>query len=185
MMNEVQTESRGVRWLADACGLTAEGLPAPVLVSTLMLRGKTVPSLVTYLAWWLSHPDPGSTFERKTRWLRWLPKGVIAHIMIRLGYDGLLYFSEDKIIGHVFFQRHGSSLCGFSLALAREFQGRRLPTVLVLDFLAHAHQLHEITRASIGTGRNLVARRALRVLRAHEASIPLRINTDGWILFER
>lgn len=184
-MNGDAVELGEVRWLAGKCGLAVDELPEPVLVSTLLHHGKATPALDAYLTWWLGHSDPDSNFERKTRWLRWMPARVVLRIMIWLGYDGLLYRSEDEIVGHVFFQQHGTSLCAFSLALAGKLQGRGLSSVLMLDFVAHAGSLGGIMRAHIGTGRNRVTNRAREILRASETHLPLHVTPDGWIAFER
>src|SRR5690349_4034275 len=115
-------ELEELRWLARAVApgaVTAASsqLPTPILVSTHRAVCRD------YLRWWIANPDPSGRFARKTRWLRWLPAPVLTWILLALGYDGLIFVSEDGIIGHVFFQRRGDALHGFSTAVSDEFAG--------------------------------------------------------------
>jgi hypothetical protein len=93
-------------------------LPMPLLVSRDWTR-------ITrdYLIWWITNPDPAGTFAARTRWLRWLPAPLLLRMLFALGYDGLVYVKDEVVVGHVFFQRRGSALHGFSTAVSERFAG--------------------------------------------------------------
>src|ERR1043166_4947563 len=96
-----------LRWLADACGLPPVAL-VPSLASTLLARPDTARRAADYVAWWIRHPDPGSSFERATRHLIDQPDDSLINTLRGMNYDGLLYRQDGKIVWHAFFQRHGT-----------------------------------------------------------------------------
>lgn len=182
-MSPTQQEISGWHWLAEACELETGTLPVPSVVVQQMKTTGFARELKRYLAWWLTHPDPGSNFDKSTRLFRWLPARLVLGILVSLGYDGLIYWRDGRIIGHLFFQRHGDALCAFSLAVADEVRGQGWSNLLVLDFVAYAAQAPGIRRASVGSGRNRVTTRVLQLLRGHVDRLPLSIAADGWIHF--
>lgn len=91
----------GLRWLATEVlpeGALTASVPAPVL-----LRAHRPAAVREYVTWWIRNPDPAGTFAAKTRWLRKLPPPLLFHLLLTLGYDGLLYVTEGTVMGHLFF----------------------------------------------------------------------------------
>src|SRR5262249_37297662 len=102
-------QALSVRWLAEVCGLPPIAL-LPTLASRLLASPDTARRAADYVAWWIRHPDPGSSFERATGHLIDQPDDALIKTLRGMDYDGLLYRQDGKILGHVFFQRHGSDL---------------------------------------------------------------------------
>jgi hypothetical protein len=137
----------------------------------------------TYVAWWMRHPDEGSTFDARTSILRELPDEAVLATLVQRGYDGLIFESEGEIAGHVFFQHHGSELCAFSAAVTERFRGGRRWATFLLDYVAYAASMPGIQRASVGTGRNDVGRLVVKLLLPHALELGWRADDDGWIDF--
>lgn len=173
-----------VRWLAERCGVAGSSAPLPRLASE-MLRDPTWSAIVqVYIVWWVRHPDKGSTFEAMTSALRDLPDQEIVPSLQRLGYDGLLYPASGDLAGHVFFQAKDGEVSAFSAAVSNSFRGGRRWATFSLDYVAYAASLPGVRRASVGTGRNMVARLLVRLIRAHSVELGWRANDDGWIEFD-
>ena len=100
-----------------------------------------------------------------------------------VGYDGLIYARGGRIVGHVFWQRHGAALHGFSTAVPEGLEGGGYAAVMLLDFVAHAAHLPGITRARVGRGRNNITRRLLARLKRHADALGWQIGDDGWVTF--
>jgi len=183
MSETLQETTNGLRWLADACDLDSAEFPLPTVISEQMETCGFAGELKCYLSQWIANVDPGSVFDRSTRLYRWLPLGMVLRVLAFLGYDGLLYWQEDRVIGHTFFQRHGTDLCGFSVGLGREYLHRGHATVMVLDLIAHASRVEGIERVRIGSGRSRATQRVLQVLRAHRDRLSFGFGEDGWIDF--
>jgi hypothetical protein len=152
--------------------------PAPVLASvhrTAVVRD--------YLAWWATHPNPAGTFAARTRWLRLLPCAWLVRPMFALGYDGLIYLDGGAAVGHVFFQRRGRDLHGFSTAVSPPFDGSGYSVVMLLDFVAYAAACPGVERARVGRGANNVTQRFLQRLTQHERELGWRVAADGWVVF--
>ena len=172
----------GLRWLArealpEAVALLAD-VPPPLL-----LRSHRSTAIREYVSWWIRNPDPAGSFAAKTRWLRKLPSPLLTHLLLMLGYDGLLYVDEGTVMGHVFFQRRGTALHGFSTAVAESAGGHGYSAVMLLDFIAYASALPGIDRARVGTGRTSASRRLLERLGRNQARLGWRVTADGWVTF--
>jgi hypothetical protein len=176
-----------VRWLARR--VLARGLagvshqtPAPLVLSAHVTRSATARD---YTLWWVRHPERGGTFDTRTRGLRLLPGTVVLRLLFALGYDGLLYERDGRIVGHVFFQRHGAALHAFSTAVDGTPEAAGFSVVMLLDFLAYASERPKIARARIGRGNNNTTRRLLERVRAYGDALGWRVDDDGWISFQR
>jgi hypothetical protein len=105
-------------------------------------------------------------------------------------YDGLLYIADHEVIGHLFFQRHGSELHGFAVWVAEPYREKKLPatfllpTTFTLDFLAYASQRPDIERARIGAGDSLLTYRLLAPLIPYLPELDWRTTGGGWVDFE-
>jgi hypothetical protein len=175
------------RWLArtvlGAGNRLVEQLPPPVLVSAHL--GRAHPAIRGYVSWWIRHADADGGFAKKTWWLRWLPDGVLFRLLTALAYDGIVYPGEGSIIGHVFYQRHGDALHGFSTAVSEQFAGNGYSVVMLLDYVAGASRVPGVARARVGTGRNNTTRRLLERLAGHAEELGWRVTLDGWVAFSR
>jgi hypothetical protein len=174
-----------VRWLARQVlpverNELAVAVPPARLVSA--HAGSSGP-VRDYALWWIGHPSPGSTFESRTWWLRRLPARCVLSALTALKYDGLVYLHNDTIVGHVFFQQHGSALHGFSTAVHDGFEGGGHSVVMILDFVAYAACTPGITAARVGTGQNNTTRRLLSRLQRHADALGWGVNEDGWVTF--
>lgn len=178
-------ELANVRWLAQEVlprsVSLSQDLPVPSLVSThLRFSTRTVRD---YVLWWVTHPDPRSRFAARTRWLHWLPRGLIMRAIMGLGYDGLVYPQRDAVLGHAFYQRRGNALYGFSTAVDESLDGHGYSVVMMLDYLAFASQTPNITKARVGRGQNNVTRRLLARIKKHEGQLGWHVSEDGWVTF--
>jgi hypothetical protein len=161
--------------IARRCPLA---LPAPALAS----RHQTI-AVRDYLAWWVTHPNPVGAFAARTRWLRRLPASWLVKTMFALGYDGLVYLDGGAVVGHVFFQRRGPDLHGFSTAVSPPFEGSGYSVVMMLDFVSYGARCPGIARARIGRGANNVTLRFTERLKARERELGWTVEADGWVRF--
>ena len=177
------------RWLARrvlAAGSVPalSELPAPRPVSRALRRDSPARSRVhEYLRWWIDHADDQGAFARRLRWLRWLPSAVLLRLLTALDYDGLLYQDSTGVLGHVFYQRHGEALHGFSVGVGERPSRHGLGAVMLLDYIAVASAMPGVASARIGRGANATTRRILQRLRAREAELGWRVSEDGWVRF--
>jgi len=155
-------------------------IPAPVVASEHQDR-----VVRDYLTWWITHANPAGAFAARTRWLRWLPAPWLLRTLFALGYDGLLYVKDECVIGHVFFQRRGATVHGFSTAVSRPFDGYGYSVVIMLDFVAYASQLPGVARARVGRGQNNVTHRFLQRLKKYEQHLAWHVSPEGWVTFRQ
>lgn len=180
----VRAPMHAVRWLAELCGIGGASTPLPRLASEMLADPEWAATVHAYLVWWMRHPDKGSTFEARTSALSELPDEQVVPSLHLLGYDGLLYPCEGEIAGHVFFQKRDGELSAFSAAVTKFFRGGRRWATFSLDYVAYASALPGVRRASVGTGRNMVAKLLVKLIRGHAAELGWRANDDGWIEFD-
>ena len=182
----------GLRWLArhvlaPDCEDLVRGVPAPRLVSQGLgdpdLRGRR--AVRDYISWWVQHPEQGGRFEARTRGLRWLPGSWLVRLLLAFDYDGLLYPRGGAVVGHVFFQRHGPALHGFSVAVDESAGLPGSSVVMMMDFVALAAETRGVTEVRVGTGGNATTRRLLERLRRREDELGWRVGLDGWVRFSR
>jgi GNAT superfamily N-acetyltransferase len=172
-----------LRWLArevvpeDAVAVAS--VPAPLLASA----NRKTPVIQQYLAWWICHPDPTGHFAAKMRWLRWLPSSILVRVLFALGYDGLIFMEGDTVVGHIFYQRRSCEIHGFSVFVAKEFEGGGYGVVMAFDYVAFAARDKGVTKARMGGGKNRVNRRLQQLLRKHETKLGWRVDEDGWVTF--
>jgi hypothetical protein len=172
-----------LRWLArevvpEAAAAVAS-VPAPLLASA----HRTMPALQQHLAWWIHHPDPTGRFAAKIRWLRWLPSSILVRILFALGYDGLIFMEGETVVGHIFYQRRGAQIHGFSVFVATGFEGHAYGVVMALDYVAFAVRAEGVKKARMGGGKNRVNRRLQQLLRNQETKLGWRVDDDGWVTF--
>lgn len=170
-----------LRWLAREVPELAEvaaEVPVPRVVSTNL----TAP-LRKYITWWIRHPDPRGTFAATIGWRRWLPGSLIVRKLLASGYDGLIYGPDTEVIGHIFYQRRGDDIHGFSAAVEPPFEGRKYSVVMILDYMVYAAGLPGVRRARAGTGNNQLTRHILQLVGERADRLGWRTTADGWVTF--
>ncbi len=116
------------------------------------------PAAREYLLNILKRPDPGTAFDKQTRYVRWLPDNALLSLMEKKGYGGLLFFqtspgeSEGKVCAHAFFQKHQDALHLFSLNLAPDLRGQGIGYEVTSNFIEYARSLSEISQVRISAG---------------------------------
>ena len=105
-----------------------------------------------YVTSWIKNPDKGSDFDKKTRWIRWLPGWILIRLMIRLKYDGLLFYEGDQFIGHIFYQRHKYDWRAFSVGVIPRFRGMGFAQKMLVEFMKHAWAESHLRGVKIGAG---------------------------------
>jgi hypothetical protein len=175
------SDAPSVRWLADLCGLPSSDA-RPLLVSKLLTTGSG-DTVKAYLARCARGAPETTNFVRLTRHLHHLPDDVLLSTLIKQSYDGLVFAQHREIFGHVFFQRHGSELHGFSSAVHKPRQGRKLWAIFPLDFVAFASECDGITKARMGAGNSPITRHLVDILSPHTAALGWSVSPDGWVTF--
>lgn len=107
-----------------------------------------------YVVRWIKNPDKGSVFEKKTRWIRWLPGWMLIWLMMRQKYDGLLFYEGDQFIGHIFYQKHSHDWRGFSIRTVKALEGRGYAQKMIVEFLKLAWMESHLKGVKIGAGGN-------------------------------
>ena len=173
----VEVRALASEMLAPVGRHEAEALPLPILAR----EHQAAPHVRDYLIWWTLNANATGTFAARTRWLRRLPAPWLLRMMFALGYDGLVYIQDGAAIGHVFFQRRGDALHGFSTAVSPPFDGGGYSVAILLDFIAYASQAPGIVKARVGRGDNNVTRRFLQRLEGLAPALGWKISPAGWI----
>jgi len=176
-----------VRWLARrvlarTLAGVVEHVPAPLVLGELVTRSAAARD---YAVWWARHPERGGAFEVRTRGLRLLPDAIVLRLLFALGYDGLVYERGERIVGHLFFQRHGATLHAFSTAVDETTAVAGASVVMMLDFVAYAAAQPWVTRVRVGRAGNNTTRRLRDRVRPHADALGWRVADDGWIDFQR
>jgi len=178
----VGDDASAPRWLAERCGLPPVAV-FPSLGSRLLQDPEAAGVVTAHIAWWVRHPNPGSRFEAVTRHLCQMPDAKLVSALQALGYDGLIYRRRGEIIGHVFFQRHGSDLCAFAAWVGAGRARRKFWAIFLLDFVALAAQMPDVTRARVGGGNHPITHHFVALLAPHAPALGWRVSSDGWVDF--
>jgi len=176
----IQIHSLRADLLARAGTRRRLDMPAPVVAS-----GHQSRLVCGYLLWWVLHANPAGTFAGRTRWLRLLPGPLLLRTLFAVGYEGLVYLKDGAVIGHVFFQRRGAAVHGFSTAVSAPFEGAGYSVIIMLDYLTYASQMTGVAAARVGRGQTNVTRRFLQRLKKHEREFGWRVHPDGWVTFHQ
>jgi hypothetical protein len=94
--------------------------------------------------------DFGSEFERLLRPHRNRSDDQLLRMLLFTGYDGLVLSCENKVLGHVWYQRRGDELRVFSVWIAEKYR-RALREKAVLGVIERARQMPGVKRVQIGT----------------------------------
>ena len=155
------------------------------------LRGRRYHAAETaYLMHWVMHPDPGSVFEQRSKWIRrlffsWAPERAIIRFLTALRYNGFLFVENGAVVGHVFYQQHKDALHMFSVSVRKELEGQGRATEQLKYFVHAAHDMPEITRVRLGAGGHGAVRRMVEKMERCEVTFPFSIcmEEDGWVHF--
>ncbi len=147
-------------------------------------HGKTVRSHVEH---WVDNPDPGSNFDKQIWFRHYLPTWLLVEILFWIGYEGLIFLDElGAVVGHVFFQKHGTSLHAFHWYIQPEERGHHHMQEISNAFFEYAREKPSIARVRIGAGGNPRIARLWESIR-DEKIIPscgLKAGEQmGWLFF--
>ena len=146
--------------------------------------------LFSYIVWWIKNPDEGSSFDKKTRYIRWLPGSVLLWLLVQKHYGGFLFMDDrcSQVIGHVFFQRHGDAVHLFSMATRREMRGFGLGTDMIRESLLHVYADTSVNHVRIGAGGHPAVDKIWRKVVEGRLGLPFKVEPDekvGWAHFVR
>lgn len=156
-----------------------------VLVADLLRSGNDTARATAHrhTVHWLRNPDPGSPFEKKTQFLRWLPDVVLIPLLVLLRYNGLLFLhaERDEILGHVFFQKHTDGLHLFSAWMTESERGTGAAVGMIRAFLVHAWE-SGCRDVRMGTDRNKAMSRLRERAYNARTNLPFTLipGQDGW-----
>ncbi len=92
----------------------------------------------------IRNPDPESNFANSTLMIRLLPDIFILAPLKILGYNALLSYWENKLVGHIAYQQHKTSTGidwrAFHHWIDPELRGRGIGTEQVRNFLRMAKE---------------------------------------------
>jgi len=169
-----------VRWLAELCGLSPQD-HLPFLASDMVARQEQAAEVFLHIGWWARHPDADSNFARSIGRLPDIADAELFAALIQKGYDGLLYTNENEIIGHCFFQRHGSRAAwvfgvGQRAASRRKFDDDRMLRFHVLCFGMPRYRRGQIWHRAPG-------RPAAEAVEAVQRRPGWQVRRGGWVDF--
>jgi hypothetical protein len=111
--------------------------------------------IYAYIANWIRNPDPGSKFDQKTKYFRWLWMPIVIRILFLAGYEGILFIDDNgTVVGHVFYQKHGDAFKVFSWYINEGERGAGLMTMMTNTFFEHARNAPHVTHVWVGAGGN-------------------------------
>ena len=171
---------RRVRWLAERCGVPPADV-FPQLAGALL--DERAPAAVAHCCWWARHPDPEGQFAAAARRWSGMTDEALVTILWCKGYDGFLYRLHEEIIGHFFFQHHGTEMHAFSGWVAEPHREKKLLATFSLDFLAYASQCADVVWGRVGTGNHPITQRLLAPLTPHLPDLGWNVTADGWVNF--
>ena len=130
---------------------------------------------------WMRNPDPGSAFDRKMRFLQWLPDAVLLFLLVHVfDYGGLVWVDDkEQVVGHVMHQRHGHDLHIFSVWVEKPFRKHGVGAEMVRAELEHAREDRSIRRVRGGAGRNADMIRLWDRVVSNISFV--RKEADGWV----
>jgi hypothetical protein len=106
------------------------------------------------------HPDRGSKFEKKSQKYQWLLRKmsprVLAWVFRFQGYDGLVLFQGDAMVGHLFYQKGKNYWGMFSIFVVERYRNFGVATALLRRFLEVAFDFKECNEVRLGDGGNKV-----------------------------
>jgi len=138
------------------------------------------PTIRDYVLDWTRNPDIGSEFDERTRELRKLPDSELLMILRGMNYDVFLGY-EDKVVGHLAFQRRDDGLHVFSVSTASEYRSNY---GMVMDlfscFLKYLKSSDE-KEFRLSAGNNRSMRTLLRILARCEDGFGIHIGENCWV----
>lgn len=141
-----------------------------------------------HIAGWLNTPDPGSKFDKKTKWLRMLlPTALIVRILFAVGYQGLIFLNDDGlVVAHVFFQKHGDTLHVFHWHVEEGERGHGYMKEATSAFFEFAHDNDAIVGVRITAGGSPRIAKFWDSIQNGTVQLPHGLKTGekmGWLFF--
>ena len=138
------------------------------------------PTIRDYVLNWTRNPDIGSEFDQRTKELRKLPDSELLMILKGMNYDMFLGY-EDRVVGHLAFERHDDGLHVFSVSTTSEYRSKPLVVRgLVSAFLNYLRATKEKNfRLSAGNNRSM--KTLLRILSKCEEELSVKVLEDYWV----
>jgi hypothetical protein len=93
----------------------------------------------------------------------------------------MLFQWGRKIIGHVFFQRHGNELRLFSLSIHEDFRKQGLSILAAEAFLGEARSRPRISKVRFGKGTHDGMKRILKNFGPRQSELGIQILNEGWV----
>jgi hypothetical protein len=152
------------------------------------LRGKLAWSsallVYRYVLHWFRNPDPGSKFERATRYVRRLPGPVIIFLLWWKNYNGLLMQDEKgRVLGHIFCQYHADGVHIFSVAINERNRGKGLSTAMLRLFLEEIWFDTPVRNVRMGAGGHPALKHLWTKAVRGELNLPFHVlaqEGEGW-----
>ena len=153
----------------------------PLVLSNNLLFSPNYKFIRDYVIHWIRNPDPGSTFDKLSKYIRLLPDKLLLKMMMKLNYDGLLFSESSEIISHVFFQRHGDALHMFSISVTDKYQKLGFAEKSLCQFVKHAQSLPGINRVRLGGGGHAAIARICDKFKKKQDEMGIVVGEKGWI----
>lgn len=138
------------------------------------------PTIRDYVLNWTRSPDIGSEFDERTKELRKLPDSELLRILRGMNYDMFLGY-EDRVVGHLAFQRHDDGLHVFSVFTTSECRSKPLVVMgLVSAFLKYLRETKE-KNLRLSAGNNRSMKTLLKILSKCEEELGVKVLEDCWV----
>jgi GNAT superfamily N-acetyltransferase len=141
------------------------------------------PQVAEHIANWAKNPDEGSEFATKNSTLRLVPAMDLIKHLFAAGYGAAVFFEDEQLVAHVFYQRHGSELRVFSVFVDEQRRGCGYAKEALHLFFLHARELGA-DAVQLGAGNHLAMTRVCEKLAAMP-DLPYRVDTDNPTRFVR
>ncbi|MES2223492.1 MAG: GNAT family N-acetyltransferase [Patescibacteria group bacterium] len=138
-----------------------------------------------YISRQIKNPDKGSNFEIASRYFRWLPEYLLIQLLKIAKYDGILFYENDQIIGHIFYQKHPEGWKVFSVHVSDNLRGKGYGQKMISTFLITAHN-QGLKRVRIGAGGSVTLEHICTKVISGGLTLPFKVrrgDTTGWLNF--
>ena len=160
-----------------------------ILFSDAQLYGDVRAGVVcAYVSEWIRKPDPGSEFAAQAAFLRTLTDEQAMQVLVKRNYDGLLFFHEENIIAHMFYQQHDDQLHVFSMFIQPPYRRACVSGQMMTDFLTYANNRPDVSKVRFGKGENRAMNRLYDRLFNGSIPPPCSIASGvepGWVLLQK
>jgi GNAT superfamily N-acetyltransferase len=144
--------------------------------------------LRNYIVNWVRNPDKKSIFDRKTRFIRWLPSVLLIVILKFFRYGGTILCVSGEIVSHAFYQKHGPEWHIFSVTVKENCRRQGCATAVIRQLLQKAYSNNLLKGVRLGNGKNLVIVEFCKRITANRFDLPFTCKQgkeEGEIIFDR